>query len=194
MNDSELDRVLNTWQAPAPRPALRERVRAATVRERGIRFTRTLSNAPIRSRLRWLVAAGVVFAALTVAMGQSGDSSVGSRIAQALSEFWGNLTDAFQAHRVTALSNQIRESDLHVFIDGKPASALTFRHSTVFDLPVPGDGVYSITFWPKALSGWTRTGQIKETYIEFEAGTHHVVITCNRRLLISDSPVLVRRR
>jgi hypothetical protein len=136
----------------------------------------------------------VVFAALTVATGQSVDSSVGSAIAQALSEFWGHLADAFQAHRVAALANQIRESDVQVFIDGKPASALTFRHSTVFDLPVPGEGVYSITFWPRPLSGWTRAGQIKETYIEFEAGAHHVVITCNRRLLISDSPVLVRRR
>ena len=194
MNDAELDRLLDTWQAPGPGPALRERVRAATVRERGIHFTRTLSNAPLRSRLGWLFAIGVAVAALTVAMGQSVDSSAGSRIAQALGEFWGHLADAFQAHRVAALSNQIRESDLQVFIDGKPASALTFRHSTVFDLQVPGDGVYSITFWPKPLSGWTRTGQIKETYIEFEAGAHHVVITGNRRLLISDCPVLVRHR
>jgi hypothetical protein len=193
MNDQELDRLLDTWQAPTPRPELRERISAETVRER-YTASEVVCTAPSRSRLRWLMAVGVAFAALTVAMGQGGDSSAGSRVAQALNAFWEHLEDAFQAHRVAALCSQIRESDTQVFVDGKPAPALVFRHSAVFDVQVPGDGVYSLTFSWKPLSGWTRTGQIKETYIEFEAGAHHVVITCNRRLLMSDSPVLVRRR
>jgi hypothetical protein len=134
-----------------------------------------------------------VFAALAVAMGQSGDSAAGSRIAQAFMEFWDHIAEGFQAHRVAALVSQIRGSDPQVFVDGKPAPALTHR-AAAFDVQVPGDGVYSITFFQKALPGWVRGGQIKETYIEFEAGAHHVVITCNRRLLISDSPVMVRRR
>ena len=127
-------------------------------------------------------------------MGQGSDSPAGSRIVQALSELWEHLADTFQAHRVAALVSQIRGADPQVSIDGKPGPALVFQHSMVFDLEVPGDGLYSITFFPKPLNGWKRTGQVKETYLEFEAGAHHVVIACNRRLMMSDSPIMVRRR
>jgi hypothetical protein len=140
-----------------------------------------------------LAATAVAFAALAVAMGQSGDPSVGSRIAQACTELWDHLANVIEMHRVAALVSQIRESDPQVFVDGIPAPALA-HHGAAFDVQVPGDGVYSITFFHKVLPGWLQAGQIKETYIEFEAGAHHVVITCNRRLLMSDTPVMVRRR
>ena len=193
MNDAELNRLLDSWEAPAPGPEVRERIGAATVRER-YSAPRVRRTTPLRSRLRWVFVTAIAFAALAVAMGQGSDSSAGSRLAQAAAALWEHLADGFQAHRVAALVSEIRGSDPQVSIDGKPGPALVYQHSMVFDLAVPGDGVYSITFFPKPLNGWTRAGQIKETYLEFEAGAHHVVIACNRRLLIGDSPILVRRR
>jgi hypothetical protein len=184
MNDSELDRLLNAWEAPAPPRGLRERLTES----------RQQRTAPLRSRLRWLLAMGVAFAALTVAMGQSGDSWADSRLAQAVMAFYEHIVDGIEAHRVTALSRQIMESDPRVFVDGKSAPALVRRHSAVFEVQVPGDSVYWVVFWSKPLSGWARTGQIHGSYIEFEAGAHHVVITCNQRLLISDRAVQVYRR
>jgi hypothetical protein len=184
MNDTELDRILDQWQAPAPPRGMRDRLRA--------RFPR-MERRAVRRPLRWLAAMAVAFAALAVAMGQTGGSSAGSRIAQACVEFWDHIMEGIQAHRVAALVAQIRDSDPQVSVDGKPAPPLVYRHSMVFDVQTP-DGAYAIVFFAKPLSGWTRTGQIKDTYIEFEAGAHHVVITCNRRLLMSDAPVQVRRR
>jgi hypothetical protein len=184
MNDTELDPILDHWQAPAPPRGMREKLRA--------RFPRA-QRSVVRRPWRWLAATAVALVALTVAMGQSGSSPAGSRIAQAFMEFWDHIMDGIQAHRVAALVAQIRDSDPQVSVDGKPAPPLVYRHSMVFDVQTP-DGAYAIVFFAKPLSGWTRAGQIKETYIEFEAGAHHVVITCNRRLLMSDAPVMVRRR
>jgi hypothetical protein len=184
MNDMELDRMLDQWQAPAPTRGMREKLRA--------RFPRA-ERRVARRPWRLLAAAALAFAALAVAMGQSGGSPAGSRIAQAFMELWDHLGNVIEMHRVAALVGQIRDSDPQVSVDGKPAPPLVYRHSMVFDVQTP-DGAYGIVFFAKPLSGWTRTGQIKETYIEFEAGAHHVVITCNRRLMMSDAPVQVRRR
>jgi hypothetical protein len=185
MNDTELDRLLDSWQAPEAPPSLRAGLRA--------RFPRA-DRQVFAHPLRWLVATGVAFAVMAAAMGQNGDSWADSRLAQAVMQFYQHIADGIYAHRVAALASQIQASDPQVFVDGKPAPALERRHSTVFDVQVPGDGVYSIVFFPKVLPGWVRTGQIQGNYIEFEAGAHHVVIICNHRLLMSDSPVLVRRR
>ena len=185
MNDRELDRLLDSWQAPAPPPSLRDKVRA--------RFPRTERRAASRP-WRWVLAAGVAFAMLTVAMGQSNDTSAGARIAQALAAFWDHIAEAFDAHRVAALTGQILSSEPHVLIDGNAGPALERVHAASLVVTVPGDGQYWINFYPKPLQGWIQAGRIKETYLEFEAGSHHVVVACNRRLMMSDAPIQVRRR
>ena len=61
MNDTELDRLLDTWEAPAPLPSLREGVRG--------RFPRA---EPRRFRpLGWMLAIVVASAALAIGTGQS---------------------------------------------------------------------------------------------------------------------------
>jgi hypothetical protein len=184
MNDTELDRLLNAWQAPKPPRGLREKLRS--------RFPRA-ERRVMRRPLRWLLA-GLVFAALTVAMGQSGDSSVGSRLGQTLMDCWNRIVSGVRVHRVSALVSQIMDSDPQVSVDGKPALALERWHASTLLVQVPGDGVYYVSFFSLPHDGWQQTGQIKETYLEFDAGTHHVVITCNRRLMMSDSPIFVLRR
>jgi hypothetical protein len=193
MNDTELDRLLDTWHAPAPRRELRETVRAATVTERYTELHQH-RTAPLWSRLRWVIAIGVAFVALTVAMGQGNDSSAGSRIAQALTDCWERVMFGIRVHRVQALVAQIMASDPQVSVDGKPAPAVQRWHASTLFVQVPGDGAYYVSFFSLPRDGWRQTGQIKETYLEFEAGTHHVVIVCNRRLMMSDALIYVMRR
>jgi hypothetical protein len=183
MNDTELDRCLDSWQVPAPPRELREKLRA--------RFP-GVERRDVRRPRRWLLATAVAFAALAVAMGQSGDSPAGSRIAQALAEFWQHITDAFETHRAMAMVKRILESQQQVWIDGAPAGPLQHRHANVMHLNVLRERPYLITFWPRALDGWTVTGRAHGNYLEFEAGPHHVVVMCDRPLPVSDSPVLVR--
>jgi hypothetical protein len=185
MNDTELDRLLDSWQAPAPPPSLRANVRA--------RFPRA-ERRVIRRPLRWLLATGVAFAALTVAMGQSGNSSAASRLAQTLMDCWDRIVFGIHVHRVSALVSQIMDSDPQVSVDGKSAPAIERWHASTLILRVPGDADYNVSFFSLPHDGWRQTGKITETYLEFDAGTHHVVITCNRRLMMSDSPIFVRRR
>jgi hypothetical protein len=193
MNDTELDRLLNAWRAPDPGRELREKIGAATVRERYTNL-RNQRTAPLRSRLRWVVAVGVAFAALTVAMGQSGQPSVGSRLAQTLTDCWERIMFSIRVHRVQALVGQIMDSDPQVSVDGKPAPAVQRWHASTLLVQVPGDRAYYVSFFSLPRDGWQHTGQIRETYLDFEAGVHHVMIVCNRRLLISDSPIWVMRR
>jgi len=59
---------------------------------------------------------------------------------------------------------------------------------------VPGDGVYSIIFYPAGLTGWVEAGRIRRDVIEFQAGGKQVRIECNRPIVDSEHPVFAMRR
>ena len=185
MNDMELDRLFDTWQAPAPAPNLRTNLRAAFPRAERRRFGRPM---------RWMLAIGVATAALAVGMEQSGGSIADSPIVRVLGRLYDNVREALEAHRLAAIVWCIRLSEPRTWVDGNPAPPIEFRHSTVFDVKVPGDGIYSIAVLNRELKGWQQAGRVHGSTIEFQAGTHQVVIQCNRQLTNSDTPVLVRRR
>lgn len=185
MNDLELDRLLDSWEAPAPPAWLR-----AGLRERFPHPTRRT----VRRPLGWLLAIAIASATLAIGMEQSAERLAGSSIVEILSGWYDAFLYGVQAHRVAALTMQIRDSDPRVFVDGAPAPPLQFRHSTVFDVQIPGDGIYSITFGNLELKGWVRAGRIDGSVIRFQAGTHRVAVDCRQRLMISDAPVWLRRR
>jgi hypothetical protein len=62
------------------------------------------------------------------------------------------------------------------------------------NVQVPGEGVYSITSYPRGLTGWVAAGHIHGSVIEFQAGGKQVRIECNRPIVDSDRPVFARHR
>jgi hypothetical protein len=185
MNDSELDRMLDAWQAPAPPPDLRRELRARFPRGERRRFGRPV---------RWLLAIGVASAALAVGTEQSGDWLADSPIVRVLGQLYGHVVETLEAHRLAAIVWRIRQSEPQTSVDGRPAPPIEFRRSVVFDVQVPGDGIYSMAIFNRGLVRWEQAGRIHGSTIEFQAGAHHVVIQCNQPLVDSDMPVLVRRR
>ena len=183
MNDTELDQALNQWQAPEPPSSLRAGLRA--------RFPR--AGRRLGRPLRWLLAVALASAAL-VAMAQTGDRGWDSTFVRALTQLYQHVADALEIHRVQAIVWKIRGSDNRTFIDGNPAPPLEFRHSISFDLPVPGEGVYAITFGAMVRKDWVQAGSIHGSTIEFQAGAHHVVVQCSAPLGGDGVPVFVRRR
>jgi hypothetical protein len=210
MNDTELDRLLDAWQPPAPSPSLRLAVQrgARTLEDtgplpngRGSDQSRDRKGAVLPERrrfvrpLRWvLVALAVASAALAVAMEQSSEPVSDYPIVRLLGRIYEHIADALEAHRAIALVWQIRLSDPKVYVDGQPAAPLQSRHANVLRVQVPGDGPYLVTFWSRGLQGWTEAGRVHGSAIEFQAGAHHVVIQCSRPLGSSDTPVFVRGR
>ena len=185
MNDSELDRLLDAWQAPAPPARLRREIRE--------RFPRAERRGLVR-QVRWLAAVAAATAALAVGMEQSGGALADSSVVRVRSGFYDHLMEAVEAHRMAAMVWWIRQSEPRTFVDGRPAPPIEFRHSAVFDVQIPGDGIYSIAISGRALQGWEQAGRIHGSTIEFQAGVHHVVIQCSRSLTSSEMPVLVQRR
>ncbi len=185
MNDSELDRLLDAWQAPAPPARLRREIRE--------RFPHA-ERRGIRHRARWLLAIAAATAALAVGMEQSGGALADSSVVRLLGDFCDHIMQALEAHRMAAMVWWIRQSEPRTFVDGKPAPPIEFRHPTVFDVQIPGDGIYFIAISGRALQGWQQAGRIHGSTIEFQAGIHHVVIQCSHPLTSSEMPVLVRRR
>jgi len=183
MNDSELDEILNGWEAPAPPPSLRAGLRARFPRAERRRFGRPL---------RWLLMAAVASVALAVAMEQSGGSLSDSRVIQLLGQIWDHVTEVIEVHRVMAIVNRISQSEPMVYVDGVPGASLTHRYANVMSLEIPGERPYLITFWTRRLNAWKEAGRVHGNTVEFQAGAHQVRVECSAPLTDSDVPVFVR--
>ena len=186
MNDTELDRWLDTWEAPAPPPSLREGVRERFPRAEPRRFVRPLG---------WVLVIIVASAALAIGE-QSAADPWDFRLVRVVNQFYQHLMEAFEAHRATYLRDQIRQSQPMVYVNGQLAAPLQYGPAATMDVQVPGEGVYSIVSYPMrrhredgGLTGWVEAGRIHGNVIEFQAGGKQVRIECDKPIVDSDRPV-----
>lgn len=185
MNDTELDRLLDTWEAPAPPLSLREGLRAGFPRAERRSFARPL---------RWVLVIAIASATLAIGMEQSGQNSWNFGLVRAFNRVYESVIEGFEAWRATAIVARIRQSEPKVYVDGQLAAPLEYGHAATMDVRVPGEGVYSIIAYPARLTGWVEAGRIHANTIEFQAGGKQVRIECTQPIVESDRPVLARRR
>jgi len=184
MNDQELDQVLDSWEAPAPPRSLREGLRA--------RFPRTERRGVARP-LRWVLAVAAVSATLALGMEKTGASPWDFRIGQTLQGWYDAFMTGVELHHAAYNVEMVRNSDPKVYIDGKLAGTLEFKHATRMDVDVPGEGVYSLIL-VHGVKGFAESGTIHDNVIEFHAGSRQVRIECNQKIVHSERPVFVRVR
>jgi hypothetical protein len=202
MNDNELDRLLDLWEAPPPRPSLRHGLSARFPQAERLGFVRPLRWA-LASVLATVVLAIALAGALAVA--QSSDGLSESPVAHILHHLYvisfqlRSLFGAFtDAERAKIIANKIADSDPKVFVDGRLAAPLEFGPAATMIVKIPGNGVYSITSYPVAEptadggpSGWVETGRIVGNVIQFRAGGKQVLIECNKPIVDRDHPLFV---
>jgi len=192
MNDTELDRLLDTWETPEPPPSLREGLRERFPRAERPRFTRPLG---------WVLVIAVASVTLAIGMGQSGENPWDFRIVRVLNQLYQNFLEGLEAWQATTIVAQIRQSEPRVYVDGQLVAPLKYGPAASMDVQVPGDGVYSIMSYPMpshradgGLTGWVEAGHIHSNVIEFQAGSKQVRIECNKPIVDSDRPVFAMRR
>lgn len=186
MNDTELDRLLNAWEAPAPPPSLRKGLKARFPRGERRRFVRPM---------KWVLAAAVVCATLAIGLGQGGAERWDFHFVRALNRLYEGLVQGLEARRAVGIVARIRQSAPKVYVDGQLAAPLEFAAASRMDVQVPGEGVYSVLlFHPAGLTGWDEAGRMHDHVIEFQAHGRQVRIECDQAIVDSEEPVFVRRR
>jgi len=191
MNDTELDRLLDAWEAPPPRPSLRENLRLRFPRAERRRFS---------SPLRWALVAAVASITLAVGMGQSGRNPADNPLIGILNHMYEHVLFVMETWRAKSIVDHIRQSDPKVYVDGQLVGPLEYGPAATMRVDVPGDGTYSLTSYPVSRqdaagrpTGWTEAGQIQGDRIEFQAGSRQVRIKCNRPITDSELPIFARR-
>jgi hypothetical protein len=184
MNDTELDLMLDTWEAPAPPPSLREDLRARFPEVERRRFPRPL---------RWVLAIAIASAMLVIGMEQSGESVWGSRLIQHVNHLYAHFMEALEVRRASSIRDQIQQSAPKVYVNGQLAAPLEYGHAATMYVHVPGDGVYSFISYTPGLNGWVEAGRIHGNVVDFRAGSSQVRIECNQPIVDSDRPVFARR-
>ena len=190
MNETELDRLLNTWEAPVPSRRLREDLRARFPRAERRRFARPLG---------WVLAIAVASVTLAVGMEQSGANPWDfrfTRVLNHLNHLYQGLMESFEPRMARSIVAEIRQSEPKVYVDGQLGATLEYDHAATMNVQVPGDGVYSIMSISSrgGLTGWVEAGRIHGNVVEFKAGGRQIRIECNKAIVDADRPVLVRRR
>lgn len=199
MNEDELDRLLDLWKAPAPGPSLRD-----GLRERLPRMDRLEFGRPLRWGLATLLACvllGVVLAG-TVAIAENSETISNLPVVRTVYGFYLNLLEARQAGRAKGLIARVAESQPKVFVDGRLGARLEIDPSGALNVQVPGEGVYSIIFYPLREDRTTggrplvsfEAGHIVGNVIEFRAGAKEVRIECTKPVVEGDRPVYAIRR
>lgn len=186
MNESELDQLLNSWEAPAPPRSLREGLQARFPRSERRQFARPL---------RW----GLAIVVLTVAlagMAQTGAGGWDIPLVRVLTGWYSAIMSQIEIRTAIRIRDLIRESNPQVYVDGQLSAPLVYGHAGRMDVQVPGDGVYSIVLYSvvSGHDGWVQAGRVHQNVIEFQAGNREVRIVCDRPVAGSDRPVFVGRR
>jgi len=184
MNDTELDRLLDSWDAPVPPPSLRAGLHARFPRPEPQRFTRPL---------RWTLIIAVASATLAIGMEQSGNNPWDFRLVRTVNRLYEDFMNMLESWRARSLVARIRQSEPRVYVDGLRVGPLEYGPATRIDVQVPGEGVYSIISFP-GLTGWVEAGHIHGNVIEFQAGSKQVRIECNQPIVDSDRPIFAMRR
>jgi hypothetical protein len=170
MNDTELDRLLDAWEAPAPSTAMRAGVRDRFPRAERRRFGRSL---------RWALVAVVATATLAVGM-QQGDTSAWDAVFQPIRHYVMRFVGATQIRHSEVLMQQVRSADPQVYVDGQLQGPADFTHASMIRLDIPGDGAYRVSLHPSWFLGWPVTGRLQGNTMEFRAGSKQVRIVCNQ--------------
>ena len=191
MNDTELDQLLDTWEAPAPPPSLREDVRGRFPRAEPRRFARPLG---------WVLVV-VASAALAIGMEQGEANPWDFQLVSVLNRLYKSFVEGFEARLALYIRDQIRRSQPKVYINGRLGAPLQYGPAASMDVQVPGEGVYSIISYPMTshradggLTGWVESGRIHGNVIEFQAGGAQVRIECDKPIVDFDRPVFALRR
>jgi len=192
MNDTDLDRLLDTWEAPAPPPSLREDVRGRFPRAEPRRFARPLG---------WVLVIVVASAALAIGMEQSEANPWDFQLVRVLNRLYEGFMEGLEARQAPYIRDQIRRSQPKVYVNGQLGAPLQYGPAAHMDVQVPGEGVYSIISYPMrshradgGLTGWVEAGRIHGNVIEFQAGGAQVRIECDKPIVDSDHPVFALRR
>ena len=191
MNDTELDRLLNTWSAPASPAIDAGAPPGALPRVERPGFARPL---------KWALV-GLCSLGLTIAIAQTGESH-GDALLRAVHLHIRGLVMMVDAHRASLITAAIRQSQPKVYVDGELAAPLGYGNSSTLRVDVPGDGVYYALFFsyftqlaePGRPTGWVEAGSIHGNVIEFQAGGKQVRIECNQSIVDGERPVFVRRQ
>lgn len=192
MNDTELDRLLDTWEAPTPPRSLKKGLQARFPRAEQRRFGRPP---------RWVLVAATASVMFAIGMQQSGASPGDFQLVRFVDNLYQSCLERIEAWRATSIVEQISESDPKVYVDGQLIAPLKYGPAATMEVQVPGEGVYSIISYPMrthradgALTGWVEAGYIRDNVIEFQAGSKRVRIECNRRIVDADHSVFAMRR
>ena len=110
MNDTELDQLLETWEAPTSPPSLRRNLRA--------RFPRTERRSFARP-LRWVLAIAVASATLAIGMEQSGANPWDFQIVRCLNRLYEGFMEGLAARQASNMVNRILQSEPKVYVDGQ---------------------------------------------------------------------------
>ena len=193
MNDTDLDKLLDTWRAPVPGPSLREGIRARFPHIERRQFARPL---------RWalLIAFGTI--ALAVALAQSNENRWDLPVVRFVTDIYDEFMQSQDARRSAAIARVIRDSEPRTYVDGQLVAPPEYFGGARLDVQVPGEGMYSITAYRFTQlknaagkpTGWAEAGRIHDNLIEFQAGGKQVRIECNKPIVDSDRPVFVRQQ
>lgn len=190
MNDTELDRLLDIWEAPAPAQSMRDGLRARFPKHARMRFTRPL---------KWVLA-GLCSLGLTLAVAQSSENH-GNALLRFADYVHSQTAIMVDAHRTVFIIAEIKRSEPKVYIDGQPAAPLEHGNLGSLRVRIPGDGAYAVTVFRYMkqieagghLTGWTEAGNFHGNVLEFEAGGRQVRIECNQSVIDGERPVYVMR-
>lgn len=187
MNDTELDRLLDRWEVPAPSGALREGVRARFPRPagRGSRFP-----------LRLVLAVAVISATLAIATGQGGEHSVegfGAHLMRLHNMFYRWMHPSYGA---LELRKKLQRSEPKFYVDGQLLKAPQYGpwQAATMWLEVPGAGVYLFTSYSGRMAGFQQAGTVHGNVLKFQAGARQVRIECSAAITDDDQPIYVSRR
>ena len=190
MNDTELDRLMDGWEAPPPPESMRQRLRACFPRTERIRFARPL---------KWALV-GLCSLGLTLAIAQTGEGH-GDIVMRHLTHVYEGLVMMVDSHRAAFVRNAMRQSEPKVFVDGQPGATLEYRGGASLVVHVPGDGVYfalfvrySDQFSPGRELKMVEAGRVHDNVVEFQSGGKQFRIECNRPIIDGELPVYVGHR
>ncbi len=183
MNDTELDQLLNTWEAPMPPRTLRSDLRGRFPRAERRWFGRPL---------RWVLVGIVACATLAVGMQQTGYSNPAAWLFERIRGACEAFVFGLEAYDASALMVRIRDSQSKIYLDGQLQPAPEVWRGAQMRMHVPGEADYAVML-VGGIKGFTEAGRVHGNVMEFQAGSHHVRVECNRQVTDSDRPVFVRR-
>ena len=181
MNDTELDRLLDTWKAPAVPATVRNGLRERLPRTERLRFGRPL---------RWALAIAIASATLAIGTEQTGGNPVGF-VLDKLRGWYDAWVFGGESFHAAEVRNQIRASNPQVYVDGQLDGPITYKGGATMWVDIPGDGAYGISVL--FLKGWDVAGWVHGNAVEVRAGGHQVRIVCDKSLTDYQLPVYVRR-